>query len=127
MRNNCYDHNRSRLRCRRDAAEPVGENLPGRACRALLAPGLYRLWRTRRTYCHDAAGGRPTTEMDERRALCRFDWRDQSDPRSSSTELAIYLGYLRAGWPGLLIAGICFIGPAMLIVLAIAWAYVTYG
>ncbi|TMC16960.1 MAG: chromate efflux transporter, partial [Chloroflexi bacterium] len=48
-------------------------------------------------------------------------------PGPSSTELAIYLGYLRAGWPGLLLAGICFIGPAMLIVLAIAWAYVIYG
>jgi chromate transporter len=48
-------------------------------------------------------------------------------PGPSSTELAIYLGYLRAGWPGLLIAGVCFIGPAMLIVLALAWAYVTYG
>src|SRR5258708_4100887 len=48
-------------------------------------------------------------------------------PGPSSTELAIYLGYLRAGWPGLLVAGVCFIGPAMLIVLAIAWAYVTYG
>src|SRR5260370_16773281 len=48
-------------------------------------------------------------------------------PGPSSTEMAIYLGYLRAGWPGLLIGGICFIGPAMLIVLALAWAYVTYG
>ena len=48
-------------------------------------------------------------------------------PGPSSTELAIYLGYLRAGWPGLLMAGVCFIGPAMLIVLALAWAYVTYG
>lgn len=48
-------------------------------------------------------------------------------PGPSSTELAIYLGYLRAGWPGLLLAGICFIGPAMLIVLALSWAYVTYG
>ncbi len=48
-------------------------------------------------------------------------------PGPSSTELAIYLGYLRAGWLGLLVAGICFIGPAMLIVLALAWAYVTYG
>src|SRR5436853_7597339 len=48
-------------------------------------------------------------------------------PGPSSTELAIYLGYLRAGWPGLFVAGICFIGPAMLIVLAISWAYVTYG
>ena len=48
-------------------------------------------------------------------------------PGPTSTELAIYLGYLRAGWLGLLLAGMCFIGPAMLIVLALAWAYVTYG
>ncbi len=48
-------------------------------------------------------------------------------PGPSSTELAIYLGYLRAGWLGLLLAGVCFIGPAMLIVLTLAWAYVTYG
>jgi chromate transporter len=48
-------------------------------------------------------------------------------PGPSSTELAIYLGYLRAGWSGLLVAGICFIGPAMLMVLGLAWAYVTYG
>lgn len=48
-------------------------------------------------------------------------------PGPSSTELAIYLGYLRAGWPGLVVAGVCFIGPAMLIVLALAWAYVMYG
>src|SRR6266700_8211979 len=47
-------------------------------------------------------------------------------PGPNSTELAIYLGYLRAGWLGLLIAGVCFIGPAMLIVLALAWAYATY-
>src|SRR2546421_6378701 len=48
-------------------------------------------------------------------------------PGPTSTELAIYLGYLRAGWPGLIAGGICFIGPAMLIVLALAWAYVTFG
>lgn len=48
-------------------------------------------------------------------------------PGPSSTELAIYLGYLRAGWPGLLLAGACFIVPAMLIVLAFAWAYVAFG
>src|SRR5437763_8953483 len=48
-------------------------------------------------------------------------------PGPTSTELAIYLGYVRAGWPGLFVAGICFIAPAMLIVLAISWAYVTYG
>ena len=48
-------------------------------------------------------------------------------PGPSSTELAIYLGYLRAGWLGLLVAGVCFIGPAMLIVLVLAWTSVTYG
>ena len=48
-------------------------------------------------------------------------------PGPNSTEMAIHLGYLRAGWRGLLVAGICFICPAMLIVLAIAALYVAYG
>ena len=48
-------------------------------------------------------------------------------PGPNSTELGIYLGYLRAGWPGLLAAGIGFITPALLIVLGIAWAYVHFG
>lgn len=48
-------------------------------------------------------------------------------PGPNSTELAIYLGYERAGWLGLVAAGVCFIGPAMAIVLALAWAYVHFG
>ncbi|GAC1355823.1 MAG: chromate efflux transporter [Ktedonobacteraceae bacterium] len=48
-------------------------------------------------------------------------------PGPNSTELAIYLGYLRAGLLGLIVAGVCFIGPAMLIVLALAWLYVRFG
>ena len=48
-------------------------------------------------------------------------------PGPNSTELAIYLGYLRAGWLGLILAGVCFIGPAMLIVLTLAWLYVRFG
>ena len=48
-------------------------------------------------------------------------------PGPTSTEIAIYLGYLRAGWVGLVLGGVCFIAPAMLIVLALAWVYVTYG
>lgn len=48
-------------------------------------------------------------------------------PGPNSTELAISLGYIRAGWPGLIVAGVCFIGPAMLIVLALAWLYVRFG
>ena len=48
-------------------------------------------------------------------------------PGPTSTELAIYLGYTRAGPPGLLLAGGLFILPAMIIVLAFAWAYVNFG
>ncbi len=48
-------------------------------------------------------------------------------PGPNSTEMAIHIGHRRAGWPGLLIGGACFILPAALIVTAIAWAYVRYG
>lgn len=48
-------------------------------------------------------------------------------PGPNSTELAIHIGYRQAGWPGLIIAGSCFILPAALIVTAFAWAYVRYG
>lgn len=48
-------------------------------------------------------------------------------PGPTSTELAIYLGFQRVGWIGLLAAGVCFILPAMLIVMALAWAYLRYG
>jgi chromate transporter len=48
-------------------------------------------------------------------------------PGPSSTELAIYIGYLQAGWAGLLLAGVCFILPAFLLVLGMAWAYVRFG
>ena len=48
-------------------------------------------------------------------------------PGPSSSELAIHIGYLRGGWPGLLVAGICFIVPAACIVAALAWAYVHFG
>lgn len=48
-------------------------------------------------------------------------------PGPSSTELAILLGYRRAGWRALILAGALFILPAMLLVFAFAWAYVRYG
>lgn len=48
-------------------------------------------------------------------------------PGPNSTELAIHIGHARAGWPGLIVAGTCFIVPAALIVSAIAWAYVRFG
>jgi chromate transporter len=48
-------------------------------------------------------------------------------PGPNSTEMAIHIGYVRAGWRGLLLGGICFIAPPMLIVLALAWLYVRFG
>jgi chromate transporter len=48
-------------------------------------------------------------------------------PGPSSTELAIVLGYRRAGWRALLLAGLLFILPAMLLMLALAWVYGRFG
>lgn len=48
-------------------------------------------------------------------------------PGPSSTEVAIYVGYRRAGLAGLAPAGACFILPAAIIVTAIAWAYLRFG
>ena len=48
-------------------------------------------------------------------------------PGPSSSELAIHIGYLRAGWAGLLVAGACFVLPAACMVGALAWAYVRFG
>ena len=48
-------------------------------------------------------------------------------PGPSSTELAIYLGEIRAGLAGLIIAGACFIFPSAFLVTALAWAYLKFG
>jgi chromate transporter len=48
-------------------------------------------------------------------------------PGPSSTEMAIHIGFTKRGWPGLLVAGCCFIVPAAVLVSLIAAAYVRYG
>ena len=48
-------------------------------------------------------------------------------PGPTSTEVALMLARRLKGWPGLAIAGACFILPSMLAVLALTWAYVRYG
>jgi chromate transporter len=48
-------------------------------------------------------------------------------PGPSSTEMAIHIGHQQRGWRGLVVAGVCFILPAMLIVMVCAWAYATFG
>ncbi len=48
-------------------------------------------------------------------------------PGPNSTEMAIHVGFVQAGWPGLILAGMCFITPAMFMVLGLAWVYVRFG
>jgi len=48
-------------------------------------------------------------------------------PGPNSTEMAIHLGYLRAGWRGLAVGGLCFILPAALLTMLAAWLYARYG
>jgi chromate transporter len=74
----------------------------------------------------------------EREAVERRGWMSRAQfldlvgacnllPGPSSTQVAMALGYRRAGWVGLAVAGACFILPASLTTLALAWAYVRYG
>ncbi|MCY7321431.1 MAG: chromate efflux transporter [Phormidesmis sp. CAN_BIN36] len=48
-------------------------------------------------------------------------------PGPNSTEMAIHIGYLYAGWLGLIVAGVGFILPAVLITIGFAWGYVAFG
>jgi len=48
-------------------------------------------------------------------------------PGPNSTEMAIHMGYVRAGWPGLVVGGACFILPAMLVTLVLAVVYARFG
>ncbi|MCF1713679.1 chromate efflux transporter [Flavihumibacter sp. RY-1] len=48
-------------------------------------------------------------------------------PGPNSTEMTMHCGYERAGWKGLVVAGVCFIVPAVLITGLLAWAYQRYG
>ncbi|MEA5620485.1 chromate efflux transporter [Cronbergia sp. UHCC 0137] len=48
-------------------------------------------------------------------------------PGPNSTEMAIHVGYIYAGWLGLIVSGVCFILPAVIITGVFAWIYVNYG
>lgn len=48
-------------------------------------------------------------------------------PGPNSTEMAMHCGHEKAGWKGLVVAGMCFIVPAVIITAIIAWAYQRYG
>src|SRR5262249_8110670 len=71
-------------------------------------------------------------EVVRRRWLSREDFLDLLGatnliPGPNSTEMAIHIGHRKAGWRGLLVAGICFILPAAFLVTGFAWAYVKFG
>jgi chromate transporter len=86
-----------------------------------------------------AFGGPPAhLAMMEEEFVRRRRWITQSEfldrlatanliPGPSSTEVAIFVGQLKRGWAGLIIAGCCFIIPAATIAALIAWAYVRFG
>ena len=105
----------------------AGNSPPGEIWRLFLRLGL-------------TAFGGPAAHIGlmEREAVERRGWMSRSQfldlvgacnllPGPSSTQVAMALGYSRAGWLGLLVAGVCFILPASLMTLALAWAYVRYG
>jgi len=48
-------------------------------------------------------------------------------PGPNSTETALHIGYSLASWQGFFAAGLSFISPTILIVTAVAMAYVKYG
>jgi chromate transporter len=76
--------------------------------------------------------------MMQREVVDKRRWMDQQHfldligatnliPGPNSTEMAIHIGHERHGWKGLLVAGCCFILPAVLITGVIAWLYQRYG
>lgn len=76
--------------------------------------------------------------MMEEEVVTRRGWLTRADfldflgganliPGPNSTEMAIHVGRVRAGWAGLLVAGVSFILPAALMVGCLAWAYLRYG
>nr|WP_262711769.1 chromate efflux transporter [Flavobacterium pectinovorum] len=48
-------------------------------------------------------------------------------PGPNSTEMAIHIGHEKSGWKGLIVAGFCFIFPAVIITGIFAWLYKEYG
>jgi chromate transporter len=48
-------------------------------------------------------------------------------PGPNSTEMAMHVGHERAGWPGLIVAGLCFVFPAVVLTGILAWLYKQYG
>src|SRR5262245_49607285 len=48
-------------------------------------------------------------------------------PGPLAAQLAIYLGYVHYGIAGATLVGVAFVVPSFLMVVALGWAYLTYG
>ncbi|HZK17427.1 MAG TPA: chromate transporter, partial [Anaerolineaceae bacterium] len=48
-------------------------------------------------------------------------------PGPNASETCYHVGYIRAGYPGMIVAGLGFISPAFIISLLVAWLYMQYG
>jgi chromate transporter len=115
-----------------DAQLPVVHALPTRHPLTEIALLFFRLGVT-------SFGGPPAqVALMEDEIVRRRKWLDRQHfldlysamnviPGPNSTELALALGQVRAGFRGLVVAGISFITPAVLIILPMAWAYGRYG
>lgn len=78
------------------------------------------------------------TAMMEDEVVNRRKWMDRQHfldllgatnliPGPNSTEMTMHCGHERAGFPGLVVAGLSFILPAVAITGVFAWLYVNYG
>src|SRR6187397_3517657 len=70
--------------------------------------------------------------VEHRRWISETDYREglalaQLAPGPLAAQLAIYLGYVHYRIAGATLAGLAFVLPSFLMVLAISWAYVRYG
>jgi chromate transporter len=115
-----------------DSELPVVQAAPSRHPLVEIAILFFRIGAT-------SFGGPPAqVALLEEEVVRRRKWLDRQHfldlysamnviPGPNSTELALSLGLVRAGFPGLVVAGIFFILPAVLIILVLAWAYTRYG
>src|SRR4029450_13092850 len=91
------------------------------------------------TLCCTAFGG-PAAHlaMQEEECVRRRGWLDRQRfpallaapnliPGPNSTEMAIHLGRLRAGWPGLVVGGLAFVAPSAVLVTALGWGDRRWG
>ncbi|HXS36990.1 MAG TPA: chromate efflux transporter [Flavipsychrobacter sp.] len=88
--------------------------------------------------CISFGGPAAHIAMMEKEIVAKQQWMDHDHfldlvgatnliPGPNSTEMTMHCGYEQKGLKGLIVAGACFIFPAVVITAAFAWAYQQYG